>query len=111
MDINNPIVAAITSGGAVVITGTPCSGQRDGLRRILEELGLMVAASISKRTQLLVACNDAAQQKVVRAKELGVTVCSEEELKEAIAFIYTPEIAEQLSIETSEEILIYAQED
>lgn len=111
MDINDPIVKAITSGGAAVITGTPQGGQRDGLYRVLEALGLMLSSSVSRKTQLLVACEDPQQRKIDRARELGVPICTEAQLKEAIAFAYTPEVAQQLSIEASEEALIYVQEE
>lgn len=110
MDINDPIVNAITSGGAAVITGTPRSGQSDGLRRVLETLGLMISSSVSKRTQLLVACEDPKQEKIDRAKSLGVPICTEEKLKEAIAFVYTDKAADQMNEEAQREILIYAKE-
>lgn len=107
MDINDPIVNAITSGGMAVITGTPRAG-RDGLYRVLEVLGLSVSISVSRRTQLLIVCEDPKQDKVDKAASLGVPICTEQELREAIALVYTDEIADQLEDEAKKEILIYA---
>ena len=108
IDINSPIVNAITSGGDVVITGTPDAGSREGLVKIIDDLGLMPGMSLSKRTQLLVVCKDPQQKKIDRAEALGITTCTEAELMEAIAFVYSDQAAADL--QKSSGALIYGKE-
>jgi DNA ligase (NAD+) len=72
------------SGKTIVVTGTLSHYGRDEIERLIRELGGKPAGSVSKKTDFVVA-GDKAGSKLDKAKELGVTVLTEEEFRKMIA--------------------------
>jgi DNA ligase (NAD+) len=70
------------AGVTVVLTGS-LSRPRDAVRRELEALGARVTSSVSRRTDLVVAGEDAGS-KAEKAREYGVAVVDEEGLAAAV---------------------------
>ncbi|CAK0776447.1 DNA ligase [Azospirillaceae bacterium] len=69
----------------VVFTGTLSSMSRTEAKARAESLGAKVAGSVSSKTRYLIAGADAGS-KAAKARELGVTVLSEDEWREMISF-------------------------
>jgi len=69
------------SGKTVVITGT-LSRPRDEIKAKLEALGAKVTNSVSKKTDFLLY-GESAGSKLEKAKKLGVTLITEEDLEDA----------------------------
>ena len=67
------------SGKTFVITGT-LSRPRDEIKEIIETNGGNVSTSVSKKTNVVIVGTDPGS-KYVKAKELGITIWSEEELE------------------------------
>ncbi|KAB2958222.1 MAG: NAD-dependent DNA ligase LigA, partial [Thermoanaerobaculia bacterium] len=67
------------AGKTVVLTGRLAHFSREEARDLLERLGARVAASVSKRTDLVIAGEDAGS-KLDRARELGIPIAGEDEL-------------------------------
>ena len=67
------------SGKTVVLTGTLSQMKRSDAKKALEAAGAKVAGSVSKKTDYVIAGEDAGS-KLTKAQELGVTVLSEEEM-------------------------------
>ncbi len=76
-------VEGVLSGKIFVLTGTLVSMTRDEAKEILQAQGAMVSGSVSKKTDYVVA-GDQAGSKLVKAQEFGVTVLSEQEFKRMI---------------------------
>lgn len=72
------IVDSALNGKTLVFTGTLARMSRDEAKTKAESLGAKVAGSVSKNTDYVVAGEDAGS-KLKKAKELGVTVLSEDE--------------------------------
>ena len=68
------------SGQTFVITGTLASYSRDEAKKLIEDAGGKVAGSVSKKTNYLLAGSDAGS-KLEKAKELGVRIIDEKEMK------------------------------
>lgn len=69
-------------GKTVVLTGTLSIGRNEA-KEIIERLGGKVSGSVSKKTDYVIAGEDAGS-KLDKAKELGVKVLNEEEFKNII---------------------------
>ena len=72
------------SGQTFVFTGTLEIFKRKEAQQLVESLGGRASGSVSKKTNYLVAGRDAGS-KLDRARELGITVLSEEEFQQLIA--------------------------
>jgi DNA ligase (NAD+) len=66
-----------------VLTGTLPNYSRDQAKQLIEDAGGKVTASVSKKTDYVVAGADAGS-KLDKAKELGVAVIGEEEMKDLL---------------------------
>jgi DNA ligase (NAD+) len=71
------------SGKTFVITGTLPSLSRDAAKSLIEAAGGKVAGSVSKKTDFLVAGAEAGS-KLGKARELGIEVLDEADLKELL---------------------------
>jgi DNA ligase (NAD+) len=71
------------SGKTFVITGTLANYSREEIERLIKDLGGKAAGSVSKKTNYVVAGENAGS-KLAKAKELGVPVLSEEEFNKLI---------------------------
>ena len=67
------------SGKTIVITGT-LSVSRDEMAKLLESHGAKISGSVSKKTDYLLA-GESAGSKLEKAKTLGVTIISEEDIR------------------------------
>ena len=68
----------------VVITGKMEEYKRSDIKSIVEELGGNVTGSVSKKTDILIAGEDAGS-KYTKAEELGVEIWNEEQFKQAVS--------------------------
>lgn len=66
-------------GKVFVLTGTLPTLKRDEAKKIIEDLGGKASSSVSKKTDYVVAGEDAGS-KLTKAQELGITIISEDEL-------------------------------
>ncbi len=71
-------------GKTIVLTGKLAQLTRDEAKEKIEALGGKVAGSVSKKTDLVIAGEDAGS-KLKKAEELGITVWNEEKLVEEFA--------------------------
>lgn len=69
----------VLSGKTFVLTGTLPTLKRDEAKKIIEDMGGKVSSSVSKKTDYVVAGEDAGS-KLTKAQELGITILSESEL-------------------------------
>lgn len=67
------------TGKTVVITGTLPNMSRDEARELLEAMGARVTASVSKKTDFVLAGENPGS-KVDKARALGIKICSEQDL-------------------------------
>jgi DNA ligase (NAD+) len=72
--------AGSLSGKTVVVTGTLKKYKRDEIEALIQKHGGRAAGSVSKKTDYLVAGEEAGS-KLDKAKQLGVKVISEEEFE------------------------------
>jgi DNA ligase (NAD+) len=73
-----PRKSSPVSGKTVVFTGSLTKFTRDEAKAVAERLGAKVAGSVSKKTDYVVAGDDAGS-KLTKARELGVAVLTEDE--------------------------------
>jgi DNA ligase (NAD+) len=78
LDAEKPKSSSPVAGKTVVFTGTLTRFTRDEAKAAAERLGAKVAGSVSKKTDYVVA-GESAGSKLDKARELGVSVLSEEE--------------------------------
>ena len=71
------------AGKIVVLTGTLAAMSRDDAKERIESAGGKVAGSVSRKTDYVVAGEEAGS-KLDRAKELGVAVLDEEKFLEML---------------------------
>ena len=76
----NVAASDIFAGKTFVITGTLPTMSRDEAAKFIESNGGKVASSVSKKTTYLVE-GEAAGSKAVKARELGIAIISEDELR------------------------------
>jgi DNA ligase (NAD+) len=76
-------VASSLAGKTVVVTGTLKNFSRKEIEDLIKELGGKAAGSVSKKTDFVVAGEEAGS-KLEKAKELGVKVLTEEEFQKLI---------------------------
>lgn len=72
------VAAGAFTGKTIVLTGTLSSMSRDEAKEAIEKRGGKVSGSVSKKTDMLVAGEEAGS-KLTKAKELGVKVLTEAE--------------------------------
>jgi DNA ligase (NAD+) len=78
------VTASAVTGKTVVFTGTLTTLSRPEAKAQAERLGAKVAGSVSKKTDYVVAGADAGS-KLTKARELGVTVLTEDEWQALVA--------------------------
>jgi DNA ligase (NAD+) len=71
------------AGKTFVLTGTLAKYTRDQAKKMIEDAGGRVSGSVSKKTDYVVAGNDAGS-KLDKAKELGVSVIEEKEMEKLV---------------------------
>src|SRR3984893_5171541 len=71
------------AGKTFVLTGTLAHFTRDEAKKLIEDAGGRVSGSVSKKTDYVVAGDDAGS-KLDKAKELGVKVIGEKEMQELL---------------------------
>ena len=71
------------SGKTVVVTGTMQKYSRAEIKSKLESLGAKVSGSVSKKTDYVIAGEEAGS-KLTKAQELGVTVLTEDDFEKMI---------------------------
>ena len=77
------IVESSFNGKTVVVTGTLKNYSRGDIKAKLEALGAKVSGSVSKKTDYVIAGEEAGS-KLTKAQDLGVTVLTEEEFDKMI---------------------------
>jgi DNA ligase (NAD+) len=76
LSVEEKIISAAVAGKTFVLTGTFPTMTRDEAKELLEKAGAKVAGSVSKKTDYVVAGEDAGS-KLTKAEELGVLVIDE----------------------------------
>lgn len=77
------IIESVFEGKTVVVTGTLNNYTRGSIKEKLEGLGAKVSGSVSKKTDYVLAGEEAGS-KLTKARDLGVKVISEEEFEKMI---------------------------
>lgn len=72
------------SGKTIVVTGTLENFTRAGIQARIEELGGRAASSVSKKTDFVLA-GEKAGSKLTKARDLGITVITEEQFLQMAA--------------------------
>jgi DNA ligase (NAD+) len=75
--------ATTLAGKTFVLTGTLARHTRDEAKKLIEDAGGRVSGSVSKKTDYVVAGEDAGS-KLDKAKELGVAVIDEKEMEKLV---------------------------
>lgn len=77
------VVESAFNGKTVVVTGTLQNYSRSEVKAKLESLGAKVSGSVSKKTDYVIAGEEAGS-KLTKAQDLGVTILTEEEFEKMI---------------------------
>ena len=77
------IIESSFNGKTVVVTGTSQNYSRGEIKAKLESLGAKVSGSVSKKTDYVIAGEEAGS-KLKKAQDLGVTVLSEEDFEKMV---------------------------
>jgi DNA ligase (NAD+) len=77
------VSSAPLAGKTFVLTGTLPALSREQAKELIEAAGGKVSGSVSKKTTYVVAGEEAGS-KLDKAKELGITVIGEDELRELL---------------------------
>lgn len=77
------IIESVFASKTCVVTGTMEKYSRKEIKEKLESLGAKVSGSVSKKTDYVIAGKEAGS-KLTKAKELGVTVLSEDDFEKMI---------------------------
>jgi DNA ligase (NAD+) len=72
-------------GKTLVITGTLPTLSREEAKQLIEQAGGKVSSAVSKKTSYVVVGEDAGS-KLDKARELGITILTEHELRALVAF-------------------------
>jgi len=87
INIKNPeniiMENALLNGKRVVLTGTLTKYTRDSAKEILESMGASVSGSVSSKTDIVIAGENAGS-KLTDAQNLGITIWNEEDFDKAI---------------------------
>lgn len=87
INIKNPentiVENSLLNGKRVVLTGTLNKYTRDSAKEILERMGANVSSSVSSKTDIVIAGENAGS-KLTDAQKLGITIWSEEDFDKAI---------------------------
>ncbi len=87
INIKNPknivVENSLLNGKRVVLTGTLNKYTRDSAKEILERMGANVSGSVSSKTDIVIAGENAGS-KLTDAQNLGITIWSEEDFDKAI---------------------------
>jgi DNA ligase (NAD+) len=87
VDLSEPLSSSADdkslTGKTFVVTGTLQQFKRDEIKRLIAELGGRASSSVSKKTDYLVA-GDNAGSKLTKARDLGVRILSEDQFRELI---------------------------
>ncbi len=78
MEYESDAKSAIFEGKTFVLTGTLPTLKRNDAKRMIEENGGKASGSVSKKTDFVIA-GDEAGSKLKKAQELGITIITEEE--------------------------------
>lgn len=79
-----PATSGALAGKKVVLTGTLANYTRDAAKEILERMGAKVQGSVSAKTDIVLA-GDEAGSKLTKAEQLGITIWGEADFENAIA--------------------------
>jgi DNA ligase (NAD+) len=77
-------VGGVLEGKTLVVTGTLLKYKRDEIEKLIEQHGGRASGSVSKKTDYLIAGEDAGS-KLAKAKDLGVKVLTEDEFEKLLA--------------------------
>ena len=83
----------VFAGKTLVVTGKLVRFKRDEIEQMIKDCGGRAASSVSKKTDFLVAGDDAGS-KLAKANELGVQVLSEEEFLDMLPDVARKEVPE-----------------
>lgn len=85
MQASSAAASSPVSGKHIVFTGTFYKGKRDDMKQYAESLGATVQSSVNKKTDFLIAGDKVGAKKTEAAKQLGVSVLSEDQYLELIS--------------------------